>query len=256
MSLIYSARTVLLTLTALLAAAGSAFAQHESAGAIEEGGKIFRDFCANCHGPDGNLVAGIDLGRGQFRRNLSDRDLNEIIRKGIPNTPMPPTNFSEEQASRIVAYLRSIAASKTSAAGAGDPARGKAVFEGNGGCLACHAAGGRGARIGPDLSIIGSLRRANEIHQSIVDPPSEILPQNRMYRVVTSAGETVSGRLLNLDTFTVQLLDSSERLRSFEKPALKEHGFMETTMPSYKGKLAPQDLADLVSYLVSLRRTL
>jgi hypothetical protein len=77
-----------------------------------------------------------------------------------------------------------------------------------------------------------------------------------MYRVVTQAGETVTGRLLNLDTFTVQLIDSTERLRSFEKPTLKEHGFVETTMPSYKGKLAPQDLADLVSYLVSLRRTL
>jgi putative heme-binding domain-containing protein len=256
MRLIHRARTLVLTLTALMAAAGPTFAQHESAGAIEEGGKIFRDFCANCHGPDGNLVAGIDLGRGQFRRNLSDRDLNEIIRKGIPNTPMPPTNFSEEQAGRIVAYLRSIAASKTSAAGAGDPARGKLVFEGNGGCLACHAAGGRGARIGPDLSIIGSLRRSNEIHQSIVDPPSEVLPQNRMYRVVTGAGETVTGRLLNMDTFTVQLLDSNERLRSFDKPSLKEHGFMETTMPSYRGKLAPQELADLVSYLVSLRRTL
>jgi hypothetical protein len=44
MSFIHSARTVLVTLSVLLAAAGSALAQHESAGAIEEGGKIFRDF--------------------------------------------------------------------------------------------------------------------------------------------------------------------------------------------------------------------
>jgi putative heme-binding domain-containing protein len=256
MSFIHSARTVLVTLSVLLAAAGSALAQHESAGAIEEGGKIFRDFCANCHGPDGNLVAGIDLGRGQFRRNLSDRDLNEIIRKGIPNTPMPPTSFSEEQASRIVAYLRSLAASKTSASAVGDPARGKTVLEGSGGCLACHAVGGRGSRLGPDLSIIGSLRRSNELERSLVDPPSEVLPQNRTYRVTTLAGETVTGRLLNLDTFTVQLMDSTERLRSFDKTTLKEHGFVDTTMPSYRGKLSAQEFADLVSYLVSLRRTL
>jgi hypothetical protein len=57
-----------------------------------------------------------------------------------------------------------------------------------------------------------------------------------------------------VDTFTVQMLDSSERLRSFDKSALREHTFAETTMPSYRDKLSPQDVADLVRYLVSLRR--
>jgi mono/diheme cytochrome c family protein len=38
------------------------------------------------------------------------------------------------------------------------------------------------------------------------------------------------------------------------KSDLREHGFVEKSpMPSYRGKLDPQELADLVSYLVSLK---
>src|SRR3954471_10314239 len=104
-------------------------AQHNTAADIEDGGRVFQNTCANCHGPDGNEVAGIDLGRGQFRRPMTDQDLVQIIRSGIPGTPMPASNFPQEQAERIVAYLRSAAASKQSVSAVGDAVRGKALFE-------------------------------------------------------------------------------------------------------------------------------
>ena len=63
-------------------------------------------------------------------------------------------------------------------------------------------------------------------------------PNNRFYRVVTKAGEEVTGRLLNHDTYTVQLLDLDERLRSFRRADLREHGFDETPMPSYRRELS------------------
>jgi putative heme-binding domain-containing protein len=229
------------------------FAQHETAFDVEDGGRAFRNTCANCHGPDGDEVAGIDLGRGQFRRPLTDADLVRIIRGGIPGTPMPATNTSEEQASRIVAYLRSVAATRRSASAAGDAVRGKALFEGKGTCTNCHSAGGVGARLGPDLTRIGQLRRAIDLEQSLLDPGAEIQPTNRFYRVVTKDGAATTGRLLNLDTFTVQIMDTKEQLRSFVKADLREHGFVPTPMPSFKGKLDPQEMADVVSYLVSLK---
>src|SRR4030095_4120952 len=80
-------------------------AQHDTAADIEDGGRVFQNSCANCHGPDGDQIAGIDLGRGQFRRPLSDQELAGIIRNGIPNTPMPATNMSDAQATKIVAAL-------------------------------------------------------------------------------------------------------------------------------------------------------
>jgi hypothetical protein len=70
---------------------------------------------------------------------------------------------------------------------------------------------------------------------------------------VTRDGVTVAGRLLNHDTFTVQVLDSAEQLRSFAKADVREHGFVASPMPSATGTLTPQDVADVVSYLVSLK---
>jgi putative heme-binding domain-containing protein len=229
------------------------FAQHETAFDIEDGGRVFRQSCANCHGPDGNEIPGVDLGRGQFKSAKTDEDLVRIIRQGVPGTPMPATNMSEEQAKRVVAYLRSMAATKVSATAAGDAARGKMIFEGKGTCTSCHRVNGVGSRVGPDLSRIGQLRRSMDIETSLLDPNAEVLPTGRFYRVVTKDGATVTGRLLNIDTFTVQMMDTKEQLRSFSKATLKEHGFIASPMPSYKGRLNPQELADVVSYLVSLK---
>ena len=75
----------------LAAAAGSVRAQHATAFDVEDGRRVYQSSCANCHGPDGNLIAGIDFGRGVYRRPLTDDELAGIIIDGIPNTPMPPT---------------------------------------------------------------------------------------------------------------------------------------------------------------------
>jgi hypothetical protein len=80
-----------------------------------------------------------------------------------------------------------------------------------------------------------------------------VLPSGRFYRVVTKEGATVTGRLLNIDTFTVQMMDMKEQLRSFTKANLKESGFIPSPMPSFKSTFNTQELADVVSYLVSLK---
>jgi putative heme-binding domain-containing protein len=235
--------------------AGALFAQHSYTPAdVEDGGRLFRGNCAGCHGADGDLVPGVDLGHGKFRRASTDDDLARIIRAGIPGTPMPPGNYTEFQASTIVAYLRSLAGTGPGSGIAGDAARGKVLFAGKGGCNSCHRVGTVGSRVGPDLSDIGTLRQAASLERSLLDPDAEILEQNRFYRVVTRDGTTVTGRLLNRDTFSVQLLDSKEQIRSFTIANLREHGFVDKSpMPSYKEKLTPQEIADVVSWLGTLK---
>ena len=235
-------------------AASLLLAQGSSAAAIADGGRVFQNTCSNCHGPDGNEIPGIDLGRGRFRRPITDQDLIQIIRTGIPGTPMPATNLSEEQASHVVAYLRSVATATPTSSAVGNSARGKAVFDGKGACATCHRVNGLGSRLGPDLSDIGQQRRSVDLERSLVDPDAEVLGTSRFYHVTTKDGVTTTGRLLNLDTFTIQMIDSKERLRSFIKADLKGHGFADTSgMPSYKSTLSAQELADVVSYLALLK---
>jgi putative heme-binding domain-containing protein len=221
---------------------------------VEDGGRLYRANCSICHGAQGDGIAGIDLGHGKFRRAKDDDDIAAIIRTGIAGTAMPPNNFSDFQSLTIVAYLHSIAAAIAGSTSGGDPVSGKAIYDGKGGCASCHRIRGAGSRTGPDLSDIGNLRLAGELERSITDPDAEILAQNRTFRAVTKEGATITGTLLNEDKYAVQLLDSTGRLVSLRRANLKESGVLEKSpMPSYKDKLSQSELADLVSYLVTLK---
>lgn len=229
-------------------------AQHATAFDVVDGKQAFQRVCANCHGPDGDLVAGVDLGHGSFRQPYSDAQLGAIILQGIPDTPMPPNpTMSGEQARQIVAYLRSLALSEDTGL-QGEPRRGQALFEGRGDCLSCHRVAGRGSGLGPELTRVGQLRTSVELQESLLEPQARVLPNHRFYSVFTAQGERVSGRLLNHDAFTVQLLDTRERLRSFTKADLREYGFIAPDMPALQATdYSEQEVADLVAYLASLR---
>lgn len=99
----------------------------------------------------------------------------------------------------------------------------------------------------------GNVPNPAQIERSIVDPSAEMAAPYRIYQVVTKANVTARGTLLNQDTFSVQMRDTSDKLMSYWKTDLKEFAFVPSPMPSYKDKLTPQEIADVVSYLVSLR---
>ena len=240
--------------TGVLAFMPAAEAQHATEGDISDGERAYGATCVVCHGPDGNLIEGINLSRGQYRREYSDAELLGIIIDGIPETTMPPNpGMSVEQAERIVDYLRAWAERDTGGSLVGDPERGRDLFLGQGDCSSCHSVNGRGARHGPDLSAIGASRGVAELEVSLVDPGAGMQPENRQIELELASGEEVAGRLLNHDTFTLQLIDEQDRLRSFEKAALASWRFAESSMPDYSDEMSAQQIADLVSYLVTLQ---
>ncbi|HYL38215.1 MAG TPA: c-type cytochrome [Bryobacteraceae bacterium] len=218
----------------------------------EAGAQLFFANCSNCHGVDGATVPGVDLGRNKFKTASTDEDLMRIVINGVPGTGMPPTNLPREYASNIVAYLRSLVV--PTVFNGGDARRGHDLFTTKG-CTNCHRVLGTGSRTAPDLSEIGSMRKPKELEQSILDPDADIKPNNRTFKAVTRDGATITGRVINRDTFTFQVIDSKERLLMLEKADLREFSFSEkSAMPSFKDRLAPAEVADLVTYLMSLKR--
>src|SRR5580700_1927100 len=231
---------VLKAAAALVLLAVSVIAQPTPADA---GQQLYRTHCFVCHGEDGALVSGVNFRSGRFRRASTDEDLVRLILNGVPGTGMPPTNLTEAQRRAIVAYVRSMSGSGTST-GAGDAAVGKLIFEGKGGCLACHRVGSNGSYLGPDLSDIGSVRPAARIERSILDPNESIDPRNRFIRAVTRDGVAITGRRLNEDTHTVQLIDEQGHLISLSKSDLREFTLLKTSpMPSYRNKLNSAEIA-------------
>ena len=231
---------------------------------VENGARLYQSSCAGCHGPNGDMVPGVDLQRGQFRRATTDAELIRIILSGIPGTTMSPSSFSETQAGTIVAFLRSAAPGGGrggrggrgggAASTTGSAASGRVLFEGKGACATCHRVGASGPRVAPDLTEVGTIRQPTELHQKLIDPSALVRPGNRFVEAMTKRGVKINGRLLNQDTFTVQLIDSNERLVSLSRSDLQDFTFVkESPMPSYRDKLTPSELDDLVAYLVSLK---
>jgi len=100
---------------------------------------------------------------------------------------------------------------------------------------------------------VGELRRPAEIEQSLLDPGAVILPQNRIVTIATRDGKSIRGRLLNQDTQSIQVLSTDEIPTSVARDRIRTITEDRSSMPSFKEKLAPQELTDLVSYLSSLK---
>ena len=221
---------------------------------IQYGAQIFAAQCVTCHGENGDLIPGVNFRAGQFKRVISDTDLRNTITNGVPGTAMQPFSFSAPELTGLVSYLRSMGTFSPKGLLVGNAAQGKGLFEGAGNCTSCHAVNGKGPRVAPDLGDIGALRTPDILHQTLLNPVGTMLPVNRPVRAVTKDGKVVTGRRLNEDTYSVQLIDEQEHLRSFAKSDLTEYTVLKTTtMPSYKDKLSAQELADIEAYLLTLK---
>ncbi len=252
----------LLTLSLMCAAlsahaAGQGQAVHEGQYAqtdIIRGQAVYRAQCATCHGTTGDAVGTVDLRRGRFRNAKSDEDLARLIGTGIPGTAMPPFKLEPAELTAIVAFIRAGFDVNATAVKLGDASRGQALFAGKGACATCHRVNGKGPRLAPDLSDVGASRPASSIQGVLLDPEAYLLPINRSIRAVTRDGKVFTGRRLNEDTYSVQMLDDQERLVSLTKSDLQEYEIFKTPkMPSYRGALTTDEIADLVAYLVSLK---
>jgi putative heme-binding domain-containing protein len=281
-----SVQRLALIVSAVLSWGATSHAQHSfTPDDIASGGQLYRTNCLNCHGPSGDTVSNAPVMNGKFRRGSSDEELTRIIRNGISGTAMAAQPaLTETQALNIVGFLRSVATTTpvvntaSAALPAGNAARGKSLFEGKGNCLSCHQVQGNGSLFGPDLSSIGNppVGRGGAgrgaaaapaapaippvpagpnmaaLQQSIVDPNAVVSNTNRYVQIAMKDGSTVVAKLLNQETYSVQVLNFKEQLQSISRNNIKNVEF-KSPMPSYRERLTAQELADLLGYLATLK---
>ena len=220
---------------------------------IAYGAALYTARCVTCHGTQGDAIGGVNLRSGTFRNAVVDRDLERFIRTGSA-AGMPAFALDTGDMAGIIAYLRNMNAFDAATVKTGDVTRGRAIFTGKGACAGCHRVGTAGSIVGPNLTDIGAIRSAGSLQRSLVDPASQMMPINRPVRVVRKDGTIVTGRRLNEDTYSLQIIDEGGVLRSFLKGDLREYTVSTaSTMPSYKTTLSGDELADVLAYLLSLK---
>ena len=248
--------TLALSAAALAVAAAQDHTGQYSPADVAAGARVYNAMCAPCHGPTGAGVGGIDLRRGPLPRATTDAALSTIITSGIPGSGMPSFRMDPNDLQSLIAFIRAgFDANASALAGPpGDTARGRVLFEGKAACLSCHRVNDRGQDSGPDLTEVGRVRTPLALQRTLIDPTGSMLPINRPVRAVRRDGSVVTGRRLNEDTYTVQIMSEQGRLVPLVKAELREWSVSTTSpMPSYKDTLTPGEMTDLVAYMASLK---
>jgi len=231
---------------------------------VTQGAILFRQECVFCHGVSARGgMRGPDLTTGLWTHGGSDADLTTTITDGVAGTAMPPNKLNTGEVTAIIAYLRSVR--QPPAPASGDAARGESLFFGAQRCSSCHIVSGRGGLLGPELTTVGSARSRAYLVESIRDP-GQRFTENHSFgddytlrydtvTAVTADGATVVGVPMNEDTFTVQIMDTTEHVHSFDKRSLKSFRHENRSlMPTYgPNRLNAADLDDLLAYLQTLR---
>ena len=213
---------------------------------------MYRVRCGDCHGLDAGGYRGPDL-IALLAGGVTDERLFHTMRKGVPGTEMPPSTIPDNDLLMIIAYLRKLGAVEPAETPVGNVENGARLFASQ--CTSCHRVAGRGGRIGPDLTRIGVARSRAALVREIRSPSDWVSTAYETVTLVTRDGVRIRGARKNEDVFSIQIMDTRERIQGYLKSNLQEVIYEKgSIMPAYgPSQLSESDLVDLVAYLSSLR---
>jgi len=141
----------------------------------------------------------------------------------------------------------------------GDPEAGQRIFyhARAAACARCHQVAGRGARIGPELTATTGVLDERRLVESIVRPSQEIAPQFVSWIVLTTAGQSLTGVLVDeLATGEQTYADAEGKLTQFKAAEIESRRPLPTSlMPEgLPAQLTDQEFRDLVAFLRSPAR--
>ena len=222
-----------------------------NAASIKSGLALYRVRCGDCHGLDATGYRGPDL--TAILGGMPDERLFQTVRKGVPGTEMPPSTMPDDEVLMIMAYLRNLAGAATPEKPLGNVENGSRLFASQ--CASCHRVGDRGGRLGPNLSRVGASRSQAAMIREIRTPSEWMPPGFEPVTLVTKEGEKIRATKKGEDVFSIQIMDTRERIRGYLKSSLQDVIYEKTSlMPAFgPDRLSDADLNDLVGYLSTLR---
>ena len=136
----------------------------------------------------------------------------------------------------------------------GDAARGEPLFKRQA-CIACHTTANGQTPKGPHLVDIGKRYKKAELVESILNPAAKIAQGFDTYLFVMDSGKVVTGFVSGESADEVQVRQTNGLAMSLKKDDIEiRQQKKESMMPvGIANNLTPEQLADLVAYLQSLK---
>src|SRR5262249_17834267 len=135
---------------------------------------------------------------------------------------------------------------------AGDREKGHALFLQN--CATCHRLRDEGNAVGPDLGTVAT-KPVQELVVAVLDPNQAVDPAYTSYSVITKADRDLTGILVSETPNSIVL-----RLPGGAEETVLRGGIQDfrasgrSLMPEgFETVLKPQDVADLIAYILGSR---
>jgi putative membrane-bound dehydrogenase-like protein len=184
--------------------------------------------------------------------NISEDDLNKVL-KGFPSsvkkTAAPVINIVKQKNADRLSQLQSAEASLKK----GNVGDGRKLFFGKAICSTCHSIANEGNKFAPDLTNIGEIRSQHDILEAILFPSASFAREYETSRIVTKTN-TYNGIIKEQYPEAIVIETgpgASVRIQRTEINSI-EPGTLSLMPPGLDKQLTPQELSDLVAYLVSL----
>ena len=137
----------------------------------------------------------------------------------------------------------------------GDPHRGETIYRhADIQCLACHAIGGVGSPIGPDLVSIGASAPVDYLITSLLNPNDKIKEGYHTTLVIEKNGNTHTGGLVSESDTEVVLRDYASKMNRIARADVKSITISPVSMmpPGLTAGLREDEFVDLVCFLSEL----
>ena len=194
--------------------------------------------------------------RPQVLKTLTEEEqvaLADLINpKTTPTSePLPPPRPHVQKWT-----LDDLAALHNDDATPGDATRGATIFR-DALCNRCHRVNLRGAAVGPDLTHVSRRFSRRDMLESIVSPSLSVAENYRQEQVLTEAGKTYTGRVVNEGDYRseklILALDAMQpdKIVELDKKEISEHRTIPTS-PMPNGLLdtfTREEIRDLLAYL-------
>jgi putative membrane-bound dehydrogenase-like protein len=165
-----------------------------------------------------------------------------VIRKADPNNPNQIANMTYDSAVK-----RSLRAK-------GSAEKGKALFTSQS-CVACHTFADGQSPKGPHMVGIGQRYSAAELLESILKPSAKIAQGFETYTFTTQRGRIVTGFVVTESADTVEIREVTGVRRLLRQKDIDSRKRQDQSMmpEGLVDSLRPEQLADLIAYLQSLK---
>ncbi len=137
----------------------------------------------------------------------------------------------------------------------GDPFKGELIFRKRElACMTCHAIGGAGGQIGPDLSSLGTSSPVETIIKSLIYPTESIKEGYELQRVARTDGSEIMGYLVADKPSEVIIRDVTGNEVAVPKGSIKTRERIPGSLmpPGLTASLDKQEFIDLVNFLSKL----